>query len=90
VPDDIEDVLLDALLDCLAFIDLSDDQVVQPDAAQHVLEDVAGRFDTLDEDARAELVGMILSRAADESRADRKTFLEAIPSHFGLLDDDET
>ncbi|MET7666825.1 hypothetical protein [Micromonospora luteifusca] len=80
-------VLLDALLECLSFLELSDDEVVDPDEAASVQGRVAGHFDALGPAEREVLTRLVKARAAQETGAVRE-WLDELPKSFGLLDED--
>jgi hypothetical protein len=79
-------VVLDALLDCVMFLELSNDDVVDPDVAATVLDNVAGILGELDDEEREALAALIQERAADTDDPARRAFLEDFPESFGLVD----
>ncbi|WDZ84517.1 hypothetical protein [Micromonospora cathayae] len=80
-------VLLDALLECLTFLELSDDDVVDPNEAASVQDRVAGLFGTLGPGEREMLIGLVKARAARETGVVRE-WLNELPESLGLLDED--
>jgi hypothetical protein len=59
-------VLLDALLECVSFLELSDDDVVDPNEAASVQGRVAGHVDTMEPAEREVLTRLVMARAARE------------------------
>ncbi|MCO1618781.1 hypothetical protein M8C11_29060 [Micromonospora sp. CPM1] len=80
-------VLLDALLECLVFLELSDNDVVDPDEAASVQHRVAGILGALGPDEREVLTRFVGERAIQATGAVRE-LLEELPESFGLLDED--
>ena len=82
-----------ALMDCLRFLDLPGDDVVDPDAAVAVMEGVATVLEDLDASEKDEL-SAVLSEIEAEERAigepeDRVSFLVTFMDDFGLTEEDE-
>ena len=82
----IFDAVLDSLLDCLYFLELADDDVVDPDDALKVLESVAARLGDLPDAERHDLTARILARAAAEPDPATRDFLEGVPESYGLIE----
>lgn len=80
-------VLAEALVDVLWFIEGSEDEQLDPDDAVKVLEGVAHLASKLSGDQRSELIDLLRAMADAESDAARREFLEGFPEGFGLLDD---
>ena len=73
-----------ALVNTLAFLELSEDDVVDPDSAVKVLEHAAhllGELDASDKDA---LRSFVAHEAAGEPDGPRRDFLLDFPEAFGL------
>lgn len=87
--DQIFDTVLDALLDCLAFLEMSDEDVVPPDVAGAVQDIVVERFDDLSSGDRLRLARLIQARVAGEVDLRRQNFFRTYPEDIGLTDEDE-
>lgn len=87
--DPIFTTVLDSLIDCLAFFEHCDDEVLDGQIALKQLESVVHRFDHLTDAQRQELADHIRSRAGAYTSPQMRTFIEEIPEHFGLDDEDE-
>jgi hypothetical protein len=79
----VERAVLEALVDCLAFIEQSPDDVIDPDAAVRALEDVASRLAALAPREREPLLRR-LRALAEEADAPRREFIERMPESLGL------
>lgn len=79
--------LAEALIDVLWFIDISEDEQMDPDDAVKVLEGVAHLVSTLPNDQRQELIALVTEITAAETNAARRDFLKEFPESFGLVDD---
>jgi DNA-binding FadR family transcriptional regulator len=77
--------VLDALLECLAFLELSDEGSVDPDDAIRTMESVAHILAGMPESDRRTLADMVRARAAVEPDAARRAFYEATPEGLGLI-----
>lgn len=75
-----------ALLECLMFLELSDDEAVNPDDAVRVMETVQYIFGRLPAMDRPSSVGWPSSKAALQSSEARRAFLLSLPEGFGLID----
>jgi hypothetical protein len=82
--------LMTVVVETLAFLELSGDDVLNPDAALSQLEGAAATLDLLSPAEKAELVKFIRDYADEEEREkgprERIDFFRAIPENFGLLD----
>lgn len=87
--DPIFTTILDSLIDCLAFFEHCDDEVLDDRIALKQLEWVAYKFDHLTYEQRLELAGHIRSRVGAYESPQMKTFVEEMPESFGLEDDDD-
>ncbi|HTF07416.1 MAG TPA: hypothetical protein VK659_04505 [Asanoa sp.] len=85
--DALTEVLLAALLDVVASLELSADDLVDPGFVADAFDDVTGQLDALTDADRALLVTLIRAPAATEPNADRRSVLAGAPEHFGLLED---
>ncbi|MFJ9822430.1 hypothetical protein ACIRU3_45915 [Streptomyces sp. NPDC101151] len=79
--------LAEALADVLWFIDGSDDEQMDPDAAVKVLEGVPHLVSTLPSEQRHDLIELVGEMAAAETNPARREFLEKSRQAFGLNDD---
>lgn len=77
-----------ALFQCLMFLELSDDEVVDPDSAVAVMESVSHLLSELSHHDRVALVRLARREAARESSPARRDFLESLGSGLGLIDED--
>jgi hypothetical protein len=84
--DAILSAVLDALLDCMAFLELSDEESVNTDDAVRTLETVGWRLQQLSPHDQSALTTMIVARAKIEANPQRRRFTEATPDALGLLD----
>ena len=80
------DAYLAALLDCIAFLELSDDATVDPDAAVRQIESVAHLLRSARAD-RDRMIADISALAAAEPNPERRRLFERLPSYIGLVDD---
>ena len=69
------------------FLELSDDEAVDPDSAVAVMESVAHLLGELPHDERVALVQLAHQQATRESLPARREFLESLRSSLGLLDE---
>jgi hypothetical protein len=93
-PDSIQvDPVLAALVHCAAFLELSEDGAVDPDAAVEAMEHVSAYLSRLPEDRAGELRAA-LTRLAQHSRKqggpdELQAFLDDFVENLGVADDDE-
>jgi hypothetical protein len=87
--DAVRDALLEALLNCVASLALSDDELVHPDVASDLLNDITHDLGSLNEADRALLTALIRRRAAAEPDPVRREVFEDSPEDLGLLDDED-
>jgi hypothetical protein len=84
-------ILIRIIVDCAAFLELSDDSVVDRDAAVQQLEQIASMLEKLSPSEQAEIVNHIKTYALEEGSARGKgrywQFLENLPDALGLQDD---
>lgn len=78
-----------ALADMVVSVDLSDEESVNADFAARIFDDLAGVFDTLDEEDRQQLSVIIDSYSQTVSDTRRRDALAGLPESIGLSDDDE-
>jgi hypothetical protein len=76
-----------AIVDHVAFLALSGDDVVNEDAALNQLEHVAATLQELAPDERRAFVGFVGELAEKTGDDRRREFLQALPEHLGLLND---
>ena len=86
MPDAIHTALLNALLDCLVFLEQADDTDVDADAAVRTMESATAALLNLAESDRSTLVRMIHQLADQETNEDRRTFIHSVPYLVGLVD----
>lgn len=89
MPDAIHRALLESLLNTLAFLDLSDDETVDPDDAVRAQEDAAQPLLQLSVPDRAALVAMIEEYGEEQESGDFRDFVLATPEAIGLTDDED-
>ena len=82
------------VVEVVVFLDLSGDDVVDPDAALSMLEWVSATLRELDDDERARLIAFVereAERAETEPLASdaRRTFLRELPVAIGLREPDD-
>ena len=76
---------LDAFLDCLAFLALSEDPAVDDDAAVRQLESVAARLRAAPEEQRRAFAGRAQGLAATARDASRAAFFTGVSRDLGLF-----
>jgi hypothetical protein len=69
-------VLLQALMDCAFFLELSDDDVVDPDAAVQQLEQIQAHLLSVDASQRVTLRRELEALAVEQSSAERRAVVE--------------
>jgi hypothetical protein len=79
--------LAETLVDVLWFIESSEDEQMDPDAAVKVLEGVAHQVTKLSDAQRQELVELVGAMTAAETDPARRACLEQFPEGFGLIDE---
>lgn len=82
--DALTEALLESTADLLAFLELSDDSVVDPDAAVVQMEAVAGRLQSLTTSDRRVLTDAIHALAIRQEREDRRSFVQDLPNSLGI------
>jgi hypothetical protein len=75
------------LVDVLWFIESSEDEQMDPDAAVKVLEGVAHQVTKLSDAQRQELVELVGAMTAAETDPARRACLEQFPEGFGIIDE---
>lgn len=76
--------LIDALIDALLFLELSDDSTVDADAAVETIEAMAADLQQLTPEDRSLFVQYIATKADDASSSEQSNFIRQIPSMLGL------
>lgn len=79
--------VLDGLLSCLAFLEHSPDDVVDPDAAVRALEDAVHPLLLLSAEEQAALVALLHERAEAEPDPGWQAFIGGLPSALGLVEE---
>lgn len=81
--------LMKALVEVMAFLELSDDDIVDPDAAIRMMEEIVAELQRLTRAERQSFIDFVGRMAADEAAANGRTprlqFLERVPESSGLL-----
>ena len=84
--------LIDALVDCWCFTELTSDDLLDPDWAVSLEEDMASILTTMPRELRLELASLIelvvAQHASAEADTERTGLLRQLPDLIGLLDDD--
>jgi hypothetical protein len=80
----VNELLMRALLNALAFLDLSGDDEVDPDSALKVLEYAGYLLNQLDQADKQALLAFVGREAATERPGPHRDFLLAFPDAFGL------
>jgi hypothetical protein len=78
-----------ALADMVVSVDLSDEESVNADFAARIFDDLAGVFDTIEDEDRHQLSAIIENYAQTVSDARRRDALAGLPESIGLADEDE-
>jgi hypothetical protein len=78
--------IMEALVDTIAFIATSSDEVVDPDAAVAQLESISATLRKSPTDVKAFLayVKQAVERARSNGDVDRAEFLTSLPEHLGI------
>lgn len=76
--------LIDALIDALLYLELSDDSTVDADAAVETIEAMAADLQQLTPEDRSLFVQYIATKADDASSSEQSNFIRQIPSMLGL------
>ena len=82
--DTVSQILLQCVTDLLAFLELSEDSVVDPDAAVAQMEGVAHSLQWLTPGDRRALIEGIRALADKEEAEDKRSFLIDLPEGLGL------
>ncbi|MET8353630.1 MULTISPECIES: hypothetical protein [unclassified Micromonospora] len=89
MPDNLHKALIESLLACLAFLEQSDSDTVDPDSAIRALEDVAYPLQSLSDADRRSLLAMFERVAAEETDTGWREFIRLQPRGLGLMAPDE-
>ncbi|MEO1483002.1 MAG: hypothetical protein AAFU77_12925 [Myxococcota bacterium] len=83
----MDEQLVMVLVDQMCFLELSGDDVINPDAAVRQMESIVAVFEELDS-AQKEQLKILIERQAQEARARgielRAEFIESLPEALGL------
>ncbi len=85
----MNEALMQAVVDAVAFLALSDDTVVDQDAALQQLEHMSSVLGGLGPVERAAFLAFVAARARqahDDGDQERSEFLRALPEQLGLAD----
>jgi hypothetical protein len=88
MPDAVHVALARSLLECLAFLELSDDETVDARLAVKTMERASHWLGELSETDRAILVSIIQEVAATERAGPVRDFYLSVPDGIGLVDED--
>ena len=80
----MNDAVLQALVDCIAFIELSPDDVIDPDAAVRALESVSFVLGKLPQEEQVALARRIVQLADRETDGGYAAFIRSLPEAIGL------
>jgi hypothetical protein len=80
-----DEPLMEALIDVLLFLDLSDEEAVDEDAAVDVLEQIGAQLQRLDSSTKHRFVQRVLDRARETESKEQREALESLPEDFGLI-----
>ena len=83
----MNEVLMGIVVDMMAFLELSGDEVVDPDAAVSCLENISGELQRLDGANRRVFLNHVKKQAAREQDQRRKEFLQSLPEAAGLMEE---
>lgn len=78
--------LAKVVIDQICFLELSSDEVVDPDYAIQQLEVISAELSHLEQTEIAILVAMIRETASENDSADRREFILKIPDYLGLTE----
>ena len=85
--------LIKVIVQNLAFLELSGDDIINPDAAVRAIESVATELDALTDREKAMFSDFVGKLADEEERAgqpqERVEFIRSIPEALGLADGEE-
>ena len=85
-------ILMNIIVEMCVFLELCDDDVVNPDVAIKQLEQISWMLKKLsrdDLDRFVRHVGELAARAREEKDGERERFLKALPEDLGLEPDSE-
>jgi hypothetical protein len=80
------DALVAALLECIVFLELGNDDQVNPDDAVKTMESVAYILGRMSPEDRASLASVVLAHAVLETNPERRSVFESMPEALGLVD----
>jgi hypothetical protein len=90
LPRAMNQILMRIVVDCAAFLELSDDSAVDPDAAVFQLEQIAAALCELTADERAKFTTFAKDHAQRletlEGKTERSELIGRLPQQFGLHD----
>jgi hypothetical protein len=83
---------MQALVDCIVFLELSNDEVVDPDSALQVLENIAYLLQRLNAPDRDAFLRFVEEMANDAARIDPSSEvvarLRSMPEYLGLVEEE--
>jgi hypothetical protein len=80
----VNEILMRAVVEAAAFLELSPDEVLDPDLAVKELESMAYLLGQLTESEKRQLVAFTRAEADRVSSDDYRAFLRRFPEHIGL------
>lgn len=83
------EILIKVLADLIVSIDLSDDELVDPEFATAVLGDAVSVLGDLTPEERMQISEIIAEYAETESDERRRAALRDLPDDLGLLEEDQ-
>lgn len=81
------EILVRAIVEIVASIELSDDEVINPDTASALLGDMVAILDGLSDDDRFRVAEIIRVVAATERDSRRRSVMLDLPEGLGLIDE---
>ncbi len=79
-------ILASIAIDQICFLELSSDEVIDPDFAMRQLESISAQLAALEPVEIETLVSLIRETAEDQVSAERREFISKIPDYLGLTE----
>jgi hypothetical protein len=83
----MNDLLMGIVVDVMAFLELSGDDVVDPKSAMTWLESISYKLQKLEPGDREAFLAFVAKRAQDEEEEQMKEFLRSLPEASGLIEE---
>jgi hypothetical protein len=80
--------IIEALVNLVVSIDLTDEETVDPDFAVSAFEDMTSTLASLSDEERGRMTQVIRSLAEAEASTQRRQALLELPGHLQLVDDE--